>query len=192
MCPPEGIQRDVRMRQIGFVYSTVDGHTAEICERLTQIVEEAGFEATMLELTPDSVVDLGAFDQVVIGASIRYGKHRPEVARFINENVAVLESRQGVFFSVNAVARKPEKKEPHTNPYVRKFLKTISWQPALIGIFGGRIHYARYRFWDRTMIRFIMWMTNGPTALDSNVDFTDWDDVATFGRAICELGRTRQ
>jgi menaquinone-dependent protoporphyrinogen oxidase len=180
------------MRQIGFVYSTVDGHTAEICERLTQIVEEAGFEATMLELTPDSVVDLGAFDQVVIGASIRYGKHRPEVARFINENVAVLESRQGVFFSVNAVARKPEKKEPHTNPYVRKFLKTISWQPALIGIFGGRIHYARYRFWDRTMIRFIMWMTNGPTALDSNVDFTDWDDVATFGRAICELGRTRQ
>jgi menaquinone-dependent protoporphyrinogen oxidase len=180
------------MRKVGFIYSTVDGHTAEICERLAEIVEEAGFEAISVELSPDSVVNLGSFDQVVIGASIRYGKHRPEVARFINRNADVLDTKPSAFFSVNAVARKPEKKEPHTNPYVRKFLKSINWQPALIGIFGGKIHYARYRFWDRTMIRFIMWMTKGPTALDSNVDFTDWDDVVAFGQAICELGRARK
>jgi len=91
---------------------------------------------------------------------------------------------------VNAVARKPEKKEPHTNPYVRKFLKTIRWQPAAIGIFGGKIHYAKYRFWDRTMIRFIMWMTKGPTAIDSNVDFTNWDEVDAFGKLISGLRRT--
>jgi menaquinone-dependent protoporphyrinogen oxidase len=180
------------MARIGFVYSTVDGHTLEICQRLKQVVERAGFEATILELTPDSAFALEPFDQIVIGASIRYGKHRPEVARFIDEHTGILESKQGAFFSVNAVARKPEKKEPHTNPYVRKFLKTITWQPALIGIFGGKIHYARYRFWDRTMIRFIMWMTKGPTALDTNVDFTDWDEVEAFGRALCELGQAQQ
>jgi menaquinone-dependent protoporphyrinogen oxidase len=180
------------MTQIGFIYSTVDGHTLEICQRLKQVVEGAGFVATILELTPDSVLDLEPFDQIVIGASIRYGKHRPEVARFINEHTRLLESKQGAFFSVNVVARKPEKKEPHTNPYVRKFLKTITWQPAIIGIFGGKIHYAKYRFWDRTMIRFIMWMTKGPTALDSNVDFTDWDEVEAFGRALCELGQPQQ
>ena len=175
------------MATIGFIYSTVDGHTLEICQRLKTVVEEGGFEATILELTPDSAIDLGQFDQIVIGASIRYGKHRPEVVRFINDNIEQLESKHGAFFSVNAVARKPEKKEPHTNPYVRKFLKTITWQPAIIGIFGGRIHYAKYRFWDRTMIRFIMWMTKGPTNLDANVDFTDWDEVESFGRALCKL-----
>lgn len=180
------------MTKIGFIYSTVDGHTLEICQRLKQVVEEAGFEAAILELTPGSVFDLEPFDQIVIGASIRYGKHRPEVARFINEHTVLLESKQGAFFSVNAVARKAEKKQPHTNPYVRKFLKTITWQPAIIGIFGGKIHYAKYRFWDRTMIRFIMWMTKGPTALDSNVDFTDWGEVEAFGRGLCELGRPRQ
>ena len=37
------------------------------------------------------------------------------------------------------------------------------------------------------MIRFIMWMTKGPTAADTNVDFTDWDEVAAFGREICEM-----
>jgi menaquinone-dependent protoporphyrinogen oxidase len=180
------------MPQICFLYSTVDGHTIEICERLAQVVEEDGFTATLLELKSDSQIDLGQFDQVVIGASIRYGKHRPEVAQFIEDNIKVLESKHGAFFSVNAVARKPEKKQPDTNPYVRKFFKKISWQPAAIGIFGGKINYSMYRFWDRTMIRFIMWMTKGPTALDSNVDFTNWDEVEAFGRAICELGQPRQ
>ena len=180
------------MAKIGFVYSTVDGHTLEICQRLKQVVEGQGFEGAILELTPDSAFDLEPFDQLVVGASIRYGKHRPEVAKFINDHTPLLEARHGAFFSVNAVARKPEKKEPHTNPYVRKFLKTITWQPAIIGIFGGRIHYAKYRFWDRTMIRFIMWMTKGPTDLDSNVDFTNWDEVEAFGKALCELGRSQQ
>jgi menaquinone-dependent protoporphyrinogen oxidase len=179
------------MPQIGFLYSTVDGHTIEICERLAQVVEEDGFTATLLELKPDSQIDLRPFDQVVIGASIRYGKHRPEVVQFIEDNIKVLESKHGAFFSVNAVARKPEKQQPDTNPYVRKFFKKISWQPAAIGIFGGKINYSMYRFWDRTMIRFIMWMTKGPTALDSNVDFTNWDEVDAFGRAICKLRQSR-
>ena len=180
------------MAQIGFVFSTVDGHTLEICRRLVEVVEEAGFSATLLELTPDAKIDLASFDQVVIGASIRYGKHRPEVTRFIKDNIEILESKHGAFFSVNAVARKPNKRDPHTNPYVRKFFKTITWQPAAIGIFGGKINYSLYKFWDKTMIRFIMWMTNGPTALDSNVDFTDWDEVEAFGRAVCDLGRVSQ
>ncbi len=178
------------MAKIGFIYSTVDGHTIEICRRLMEVAERGGYETQLLELTADSKIDLEPFDQVVLGASIRYGHHRPEVARFINENAERLEAKQGAFFSVNVVARKPDKKEAHTNPYVRKFLKTITWQPAAIGIFGGRIHYAKYGFWDRTMIRFIMWMTKGPTALDSNVDFTDWNEVDAFGRAICDLGRS--
>lgn len=176
------------MAKIGFIYSTVDGHTLEICRRLIEIAKRQGFETELVELTANSEIDLEGLDRVVLGASIRYGKNRPEVARFINENAAWLESTRSAFFSVNAVARKAEKKEPHTNPYVRKFLKTIRWQPAVIGIFGGRIHYAKYRFWDRTMIRFIMWMTKGPTDINSNVDFTNWDEVDAFGKAICTLG----
>jgi menaquinone-dependent protoporphyrinogen oxidase len=175
------------MATIGFVYSTVDGHTLEICNRMAKIVEEAGFEAIIVELKSDSEIDLTQFDRIVIGASIRYGKHRPEVARLINNNLEILRAKRAAFFSVNAVARKPEKKEPHTNPYVVKFFKTIDWEPALIGIFGGKIDYSLYRFWDRTMIRFIMWITNGPTALDSKVDFTDWSEVEAFARALCAL-----
>ena len=177
------------MTKIGFIYSTVDGHTVTICERLATLAKERGLQAQLVELTPDLPIDLKTFDQIVIGASIRYGKHRPEVIQFVKDNSEALRAMHGCFFSVNAVARKPDKRQADTNPYVRKFLASVDWQPAVIGIFGGRINYSMYRFWDRTMIRFIMWMTKGPTALDSDVDFTDWDEVEAFGEAVFELVR---
>lgn len=172
------------MAHMLFAYSTVDGHTLEICQFLQQMVERAGHEASLHEISASTLPTLSDYDGVVIGASIRYGKHRPEVSRLIEQNVTFLESRPSAFFSVNAVARKPEKRDPDTNPYVRKFLAQISWQPDPIAIFGGKIDYPKYGFWDKTMIRFIMWMTNGPTDPNVTVDFTDWDRVKRFGEHI--------
>lgn len=179
------------MAHIAFIYSTIDGHTLEICERLSQVIEREGHQSSLQELTANSEIDLAPYDRIVIGASIRYGHHRPEVTRFIEQNVDRLTSMPSAFFSVNAVARKPEKREPHTNPYVRKFLTKIAWKPPLIAIFGGKIEYPRYRFWDKTMIRFIMWMTNGPTDPTATVDFTDWNEVEVFGKAISSMGEAR-
>lgn len=173
--------------RILFVYSTVDGHTVEICKRLQQVVEREGHQPSLQELTADSDIDLAPFDRIVIGASIRYGKHRPEVLRFIEKNKDVLVSKPSAFFSVNAVARNPEKRGPESNPYVRKFLGKISWKPPVIAVFGGKIDYPSYRFFDKTMIRFIMWMTKGPTDLNATVDFTDWDEVEAFGCSISAM-----
>jgi len=175
------------MAHILIIYSTVDGHTLEICRRLRQVLEDCGHRSSLIELTPRTDVGLEQFDRIVIGASIRYGKHRPEVKTFIDNNVGVLESKPSAFFSVNAVARKPEKRDPDTNPYVVKFLKTIDWSPEVMEIFGGKIDYPRYGFVDKTMIRFIMWMTKGPTDPASTTDFTDWDKVTDFGRRIAGL-----
>ena len=172
------------MAHIVFVYSTVDGHTLEICERLRQVALREGHQASLQELTADSEVDLEPFDRIVIGASVRYGKHRPDVTRFINENFNKLQTTSSAFFSVNAVARKPEKCEANSNPYVKKFLEGITWKPSLVAIFGGKIDYPIYRFWDKTMIRFIMWMTDGPTDPNSTFDFTNWEEVDAFGHEI--------
>jgi menaquinone-dependent protoporphyrinogen oxidase len=91
------------------------------------------------------------------------------------------------FFSVNVVARKPEKNQPESNPYVQKFLKQASWQPKKMAVFAGKINYPIYTFWDRQIIRLIMWMTGGPTDPKSVVDFTDWNKVDDFGRLIAEM-----
>jgi len=54
-------------------------------------------------------------------------------------------------------------------------------------VFAGRIHYARYRFWDRQVIRFIMWLTKGPTDPATDIEFTDWAQVDAFGRTVARM-----
>jgi len=175
------------MANILVVYSTTDGHTRRICERLEQVARSQGHKVAITFVDEDPNVDLEPYDKVVIGASIRYGKHSPQVYAFIDRNQQLLESRRNAFFSVNVVARKPEKNQPATNPYLQKFLKQIDWKPQQLAVFAGKIDYPRYGFLDKQAIRFIMWMTKGPTDPQAVVEFTDWDAVDDFGRLIAEM-----
>ncbi len=174
------------MDKILIVYSTTDGHTRKICERLQQVIEQQGQQVQLLPVE-EPHPELSQFDKIVVGGSIRYGKHSKLIYTFINNNQQLLESKPNAFFSVNVVARKPEKAQPETNPYLQKFLGQISWQPKQLAVFGGELNYPSYRYLDRQMIRLIMWMTKGPTAADTVVDYTDWEQVATFGRLIREM-----
>ena len=172
------------MSRILFLYSTVDGHTLKICKRLQQVVERAGHQVALAELRGEPGVELESFDRIVVGASIRYGKHRPQVAEFMRANRTLLERKACAFFSVNIVARKQNKNTPETNPYVVKLLRQIAWRPRHVAVFAGMLDYPRYGFWDRQIIRFIMLLTRGPTDPNSVVDFTDWQQVEAFGRQI--------
>lgn len=178
---------DTAAERILIAYSTTDGHTLRICQRLQQVMEALGKKVTVALLTEAGALDLSRFDRVVIGASIRYGKHQPLVAEFIAKNQSLLETRPSAFFSVNIVARKSNKNTPETNPYIRKFLQSIAWKPRLTGVFAGKLDYPKYGFIDRQMIRFIMLITKGPTDPKAVVEFTDWAKVEAFGREVCAL-----
>jgi menaquinone-dependent protoporphyrinogen oxidase len=175
------------MARILLIYSTTDGHTREICERLQKVIEQQGHELTLRSIDDGRQIELEPFDKIVLGASIRYGKHSKMVYEFVRKNEQLLAGKPNAFFSVNVVARKPEKNQPETNPYLQKFLRQISWRPDELAVFAGKIDYPRYGFWDRQMIRLIMWMTKGPTEPDAVVDFTDWDQVDAFGRRLSRL-----
>jgi menaquinone-dependent protoporphyrinogen oxidase len=176
--------------RILILYSTIDGHTLKICKRLQQVAEQQGHQVTLVQVS-DAQMDLRAFDTIVIGASIRYGRHSKAVTDFINRNTQLLASKANAFFSVNIVARKPNKNQPDTNPYLRKFLRQIAWKPQALAVFAGKLDYPRYGFFDRMMIRFIMLMTKGPTDPATVIEFTDWQQVEAFGRRIGTLGAPR-
>jgi menaquinone-dependent protoporphyrinogen oxidase len=177
----------LRMAKILIAYSTTDGHTRKICERIKQLIEERAHTVTLEFIDDEPELELDPFDTIVIGASIRYGKHRPQVYEFIRKNRQILESKPTAFFSVNVVARKPEKNSPDTNPYLKKFLRQLSWKPQVSAVFAGKINYPIYTFWDRQVIRFIMWITNGPTDPQAVEEFTDWTKVDDFGRVIADM-----
>lgn len=175
------------MKQLLILYSTTDGHTVRICDRLRGVVEALGPGVTVKAVAEATAEDLARCQAVVVGASIRYGKHKPEVAEFIARHQAALEARPNAFFSVNVVARKPEKNRPEANPYLLKFLRGIAWKPQRLAVFAGKIDYPRYGWLDRTMIRFIMWMTKGPTDPKAVIEFTDWGRVDAFGAEVAAM-----
>ena len=171
------------MKSFLLIYSTVDGHTKNISKEIGSHIKE-NFNVTIMsidEVTQKTLID---HDRVLIGASIRYGKYRANVFKFIKENINILRDKSAAFFSVNVVARKKEKNLPETNPYVIKFLKQTQWVPSYIGVFAGKVEYPKYGFFDKYTIRFIMWLTKGPTDITQSYEFTDWKAVENFSSLI--------
>lgn len=120
------------------LFSTRDGQTREIASFLASELKELGIDADTLNLNRTDVVEWHHYDRVVIGASIRYGHFHPAVDRFVKKHLAALQALPGAFFSVNLVARKPEKRTPQTNSYTRKFLLNSPWQPQSCAVFAAR------------------------------------------------------
>lgn len=165
-------------------YSTVDGHTLKICDRVRRVLEQTGCSVAMVDIDSEQALDLAHFEIVVIGASIRYGKHRPNVYDFIQTHRDALDRRHTAFFSVNVVARKAGKDTPEANPYMRAFRRKTNWVPGEVAVFAGQIDYPKYGFLDRQMIRLIMWLTHGPTDPAACTEFTDWQAVDRFAQRV--------
>jgi len=172
------------MANILIIYSTTDGHTTEICQEIQSQLEQRGNVVELVSINNAADIDILKFDKLVIGASIRYGKHSKSVFEFINRQQKKLSNLPAAFFSVNVVARKPNKDRPENNPYMQKFLQQVPWKPDELEVFAGKIDYQRYRFLDRQMIRLIMYITKGPTDPESVNDFTDWEKVKSFAGVI--------
>ncbi len=114
--------------KIGIVYATVDGQTLKICTKIKEELLQLNNQVELYSID-DFKDEITNFDKFIIGSSIRYGVHHKKIIEFINTNKSKLDTTKTAFFSVNLVARKPEKNTPTTNPYVVKFFKTINWKP---------------------------------------------------------------
>ena len=165
------------------IYSSTDGHTKIICDRIKKTLEDRN-SVELVSLEDVKKIDLSKFEKIIIGASIRYGKYRESLFDFIDKNKNTIDTKKNAFFSVNVVARKKEKNKPETNPYVSKFLKNTNWIPKKIGVFAGKIDYPKYKLLDKYAIKFIMLITKGPTDTSKTYEFTDWDMVIEFARNI--------
>ena len=165
------------------IYSSIDGQTFKISEYLREKCKRTiSFELKPIHDTKN--INLNEYEIIIIGASIRYGKHSPEVIRLVKENLEVFNKKKTAFFSVNAVARKPGKDLSSNNPYVIKFLNKTNWKPKIAAVFAGKIDYPKYNFFEKIVIRFIMFITNGPTDTSKSYEFTNWLKVDEFAAEL--------
>ena len=66
------------MKSTLLIYSTTDGQTLEICEKIFSKLDVSE-SSKIIHIAKAGELDLYQFDKIIIGASIRYGKHKPEL-----------------------------------------------------------------------------------------------------------------
>ena len=175
-----------RKSKLLILYSTVDGHTKDICNYIfNKLKGRKKISITSIEDSSD--YDLSDFEDIVIGASVRYGYHRKNLYKFIQQNIDTLEKLNTAFFSLNLTARKPEKSTPETNPYVIKFLKKVRWEPTVKEVFAGRLDYPSLDTLNKLAILFIMFITNGPKDTSKTYELTDWKKVDSLIKSISKF-----
>ena len=165
------------------IYSSTDGQTKKICEAIRENFNNKEF-IEILPLEDAFHLNINNYDQIILGASIRYGNYKSNLFKFIKYNIKILETKKNAFFSVNVVARKNEKNTPDTNPYIKKFLRKTNWRPKKIEVFAGKVDYPNYNFFNKLAIRLIMFITKCPTDISHSYEFTDWAKVKKFSKEL--------
>ena len=171
------------MKNTLIVYSSIDGHTKKISTKIAEYLSESN-NVDLASLLEAKTLSLKNYQQIIIGASIRYGNYRKDLFEFIEKNLDDINEKENAFFSVNVVARKSEKNTAESNPYVNKFLKATKWKPKSLDVFAGVVDYPIYNFFDKFMIKLIMWITSGPTDTKARFEFTDWERVKGFAEDL--------
>ena len=65
------------MKSCLIIFSTTDGHTKKICDQIFNILSDS-HKIKILNLSGAYFEDLSSYNIIIVGASIRYGKHKKE------------------------------------------------------------------------------------------------------------------
>ncbi len=163
------------------VYASIHGQSARIAERLASRLRGAGHRVTLRAANAIELLwEIERHDAVLVGGSIRFGRHAPQLEALVRDRRADLESRPSAFFSVCLSAGGPGARPAAAQRYRDRFFERTGWQPNLSTSFGGACRYTRYNFAIRTIIRLIMTITGGDTDTSRDYEYTDWAAVDAF------------
>ena len=82
-------------------YATKYGATAEIAEKIGEVLREAGLQTDVMAAA--KVTDLIPYQAVVLGSAVYMGKWRDEAAKFLEDNEKALAERPVWLFSSGAL-----------------------------------------------------------------------------------------
>lgn len=170
------------MKKVLVLYSSYEGQTRRILSHI--LAQAADVDASWNRLDDIKGLDWSAYDEVLVGASIRYGHFPKALLQLAQQHTQELMAARASFIAVCLTARKPEKATPETNLYVRKWLQRSPWQPHQCAVFAGALCYSKYNWWQTRIIQFIMLLTGGSRDTSKDLEFTDWSRVAEFGRQL--------
>jgi menaquinone-dependent protoporphyrinogen oxidase len=169
-------------RRILIVYGSSYGQTEKIARRLRDDFMRRRYVVQLVDAKAGPLdVSSGAFDTIVVGASIIARGHQPAVERFIRDNAALLNSTPSAFYSVSASAGSSVPESRAAAERLREqFLQSVGWRPARVASIAGAINYTRYNRFLRWYMKLASRRNGGSTDTSRDHEYTDWTQVERF------------
>jgi menaquinone-dependent protoporphyrinogen oxidase len=169
------------MARILVLFSSYDGQTRRIAERIALGFTGAGHRATCCSIhESEGPARIDRYDAVVVGSAIRFGKHASALDRRLRGNAAALSSRPNAFFSVCLSIAGPRPRPDLVEKANAGFFARAGWIPARVESFSGALPYRRYHPLVRLVMRFIVGQAGGDTDTSRDYEYTDWGAVDRF------------
>jgi menaquinone-dependent protoporphyrinogen oxidase len=162
--------------QVLVTYATKYGATAEIAEKIGQVLSQAGLRIDVLPT--DRVRDLHSYKAVVLGSAVYIGRWRKEAATFLKANEKVL-AEQLVWLFSSGPTGEGNPIELTQGWHFPKSLQPIADRinPRDIAVFHGAINMKKLNLIEK-------WMINKVQAPLG--DFRDWDAITSWATAIAD------
>jgi menaquinone-dependent protoporphyrinogen oxidase len=173
-------------KQVLVAYATKHGGTAEIAERIGEVLRDAGLRVDVL--AADRVSDLASYEAVVLGSGVYIGRWRKEAARFLKANEQVL-AEQLVWLFSSGPTGQGDPLELTDGWHLPGALQPIAEriQPRDIVVFHGVLDEKKLGMIEKWMIKNV----KAPSG-----DFRDWDAITAWATSIAaalkEAGPTSQ
>jgi len=163
--------------QVLVAYATKYGATAEIAEKIGQVLGQAGLRTDVLPT--DRVSDLHSYKAVVLGSAVYIGRWRKEAATFLKANEKVL-AEQLVWLFSSGPTGEGDPVELTKGWHFPKALQPIAdrIRPRDIAVFHGAMNMKKLNLIEK-------WMINKVKAPLG--DFRDWDAITSWARAIADV-----
>lgn len=173
------------MARVLIVYSTKEGHTGRIAERMAAALREDGNEVQLHNAAePRKQVAPEDCDGVLVGGSIHFNQFQEGLREFVKRNRELLTRVPSAFFSVSLSATDlNERTAAELQSALEKFFRRTGWRPGAVQNFAGALLYTRYNFLIRYLFKRIVKGRGRPeTDTSRDYDLTDWLAVERFAR----------
>ena len=163
-------------RKVLVAYGTKYGATAEIAERIGQVLRDAGLGAEVR--AADRAGDPAGYDAVVLGSAVYIGQWRKEAAKFLEANEAALAQKPVWIFSSGPTGEGDIEELMQGWSFPGK-LQPVADRigPRDMTIFHGAAD-------ENKMGRLDRWMLSRVKAALG--DFRDWDAIEAWAKAIAQ------
>jgi menaquinone-dependent protoporphyrinogen oxidase len=163
------------------LYFSREGQARRIADKIAARLIEAGHAADCRNgATQAALIDLAAYDGVVVGASIHYGHHSLAAHLWARRHRQVLAAKPCALFSVSLSGGGPGAKPEAAQRYLNAFQSRTGWRPPLAASLGGALPYSRYTPFTRQLVRLFVRMAGGDTDTSRDYEYTDWRAVEEF------------